>query len=111
MSARQACPGIVTFFINPLGMQKYCLILFQMAGDNMYDITRTHQARFAITNSSVVLVLFLIEPTVHEGKVLATMINLTVVKTSRLSILEDSDVLVAPVSNPCQILTQVDGRI
>ena len=47
----------------------------------------------------------LLEPAIHQRKVLATMINLTVVKMSRYSILEYGDVFITPVSNSRQVFT------
>ena len=67
-------------------------------------------ARFCMTYMSFVLKAFLLKPPINQIEVLTAVVDLLVVNLSRFSLLDDGDVLPAPVPNTRQRLGQMNGR-
>src|SRR5262245_12177684 len=64
-----------------------------------------------MTYVSFALKASLLEPPINQIEVLTTVVDLLVVNPSRFPILDDGDVLLPPVPNTRQRLSQMNGRV
>jgi len=53
----------------------------------------------------------ILKPPIYQTEVLTTVVDLLVVNPSRFPFLDYGDVLLPPVPNTCQRLSQMNGRI
>ena len=69
------------------------------------------EARFCMTYMSFALKASILKPPINQIEVLTTVVDLLVVNPSRFPFLDYGDVLLAPVPNTCQRLSQMNGRV
>ena len=80
-------------------MQKGRLILAQPLDHHRHHVPRAGQPRPRASHGSQALQTPGVQPAIHQGKVLTAVVDLAVVKARRLAVLEQSDVLLAPVAH------------
>jgi hypothetical protein len=107
----QAPPCVVTFFIKALGMKKYGFIQSKTVYNHVDNVAGPGQPRFAVPDGATTLELLIVKPAIDESKILAAVINLSVLEPNRLASLQNGDVLQSSVPYPRKILCQVDSGI
>src|SRR5262249_61417670 len=69
------------------------------------------EARFCMTYMSFALKASILKAPINQIEVLTTVVDLLVVNPSRFPFLDYGDVLLPPVPNTCQRLSQMNGRV
>src|SRR5262249_218006 len=69
------------------------------------------EARFCMTYMSFALKASILKPPINQTEVVTKGGDLLVVNPSRFPFLDYGDVLLPPVPNTCQRLSQINGRV
>ncbi len=92
-------------------MQEHCFVLSEVGKRGLHDSSRTCQARLSVPNDPVALATIGIEPVVEEPEMLAAVVYLDVVQARELPSDQRHQVLGPSITNPCQILREVNSCI
>ena len=92
-------------------MEKNRFVHPQLGCDDLYDVAGANQARLRPGNPAPTLEPPRLQPPLYEIKVLATVVDLCIVELRGPPILEQRDVLFAPVTDSGQVLGQMNRGI
>jgi hypothetical protein len=74
-------------------MEKHCLVLSKTVESNLYDVSRSAQARLAMADSAAPLSLGRLEPVIHQIELLAAVIDFAVVISYRPPTAQNGQIL------------------
>jgi hypothetical protein len=92
-------------------MQEHCFVFTEVSKRGLHDSSRTRQTRLSMSNDPVALPTIGIEPLIEETEIRAAVVYLDVVQASELPPTPRHQVLGPPITNPRQILRQVNSCI
>ena len=82
-------------------MQEDGFVHSQLLCHHVDDILGLREERFSMTYMPFALKAFLFKPPINQIEDLTAVVELQVVKPSRVPLLDDGDVFLAPVPNTC----------
>jgi hypothetical protein len=92
-------------------VKEHSLALTQLPNGHGDDVSRSGEARVRVADGAAPLQSLSVEPIVHEGKVLAAVIDFRVIDPKELSVLHHHRVARPPISDAGHVLGEMDGRI
>src|SRR5215210_6975020 len=92
-------------------MQEHRFVLAEVSKRRFNDDTRTRQACLPMSNDPAALPTVALEPLVEQTEILATVVYLDVVQAGELPPDQCHEILRQAVTNPCQILCEMDSCI
>jgi hypothetical protein len=92
-------------------MEKHCLVLSKTIEGNLYDVSRSDQARLAMADSATPLSLGGPEPVIHQIEVVAAVIDFAVVISHRPPTAQNGQVLAPAVAHRRHGFRQMYRRV